>query len=120
MMDEGDGDGGRGHEGVGANALAGLFGDAVLEPIALHVAAKRYLCLREPGYAEALSEASQRSLEWQGGAYTAGQATAFETRPGWREAVELRRWDDLGKSHERCGRQWSDYMPLLRTLLTGA
>ncbi|MEI9965409.1 MAG: hypothetical protein WDM92_12730 [Caulobacteraceae bacterium] len=38
------------HEVTGAKALDGLFGEAVCEPIALHVAAKRYLCFVEPAY----------------------------------------------------------------------
>src|SRR5271156_5702879 len=38
------------HEAAGAEALAGLFGEAVWRPVALHVAAKRYLCRVEPGY----------------------------------------------------------------------
>ncbi|WP_175796765.1 HD domain-containing protein, partial [Burkholderia anthina] len=38
--------------------LRSLFPDAVLEPIRLHVDAKRCLCAIEPGYARALSEDS--------------------------------------------------------------
>jgi predicted HD phosphohydrolase len=34
------------HETAGARALAGLFDEAVRAPIALHVAAKRYLCFK--------------------------------------------------------------------------
>ena len=33
--------------------LRALFGAATLEPIRLHVDAKRFLCAREPGYLEA-------------------------------------------------------------------
>ena len=54
------------HEIAGAQALKGLFGQAVRAPIALHVAAKRYLCCREPAYFDALSPASQASLALQG------------------------------------------------------
>lgn len=36
------------HEIIGARALKGLFGPAVRAPIALHVAAKRYLCFKTP------------------------------------------------------------------------
>src|SRR5215813_11033117 len=41
--------------------LRALFGDDVLEPIRLHVDAKRYLCATRPGYQAALSADSQRS-----------------------------------------------------------
>jgi len=107
------------HEASGANALRVFFGDAVCNPIALHVAAKRYLCFREPDYYAALSAASQKSLELQGGAFDAGKAEAFERLPYWREAVLLRRADDTGKREEPSGRSFRDFMPLLRGLVTG-
>ena len=106
------------HEVVGARTLAGLFGEAVSGPVALHVAAKRYLCLREPGYFDALSAASQVSLALQGGPFEAAEAAAFERLPHWREAVALRRFDDLGKRQERSERAVAEYVPLMRRLLT--
>lgn len=48
--------------------LRGLFGPGVLEPIRLHVEAKRYLCYLEPHYEASLSEDSKRSLALQGAA----------------------------------------------------
>ena len=93
------------HEAVGARALAAWFGPAVTAPIALHVAAKRYLCATEPGYFEALSPASQLSLELQGGPFGATEAAAFAARPFAREAVQLRRWDDWGKALEPARRR---------------
>lgn len=78
--------------------LRGLFGDATLEPIRLHVDAKRYLCAREPGYLESLSPDSARSLLLQGGVFDAAQAKAFGALPYAQDAVALRRWDDLAKS----------------------
>ena len=107
------------HEIGGAQALKALFDEAVRAPIALHVAAKRWLCLKEPGYFETLSPASRRTLELQGGVFDAAQADAFERRPHWREAVALRRYDDLGKRPERCGRTFVDFLPLMRTLTAG-
>ncbi|ALK32805.1 phosphonate degradation HD-domain oxygenase [Burkholderia plantarii] len=77
--------------------LRGTFPDAVLEPIRLHVDAKRCLCAIEPGYAQALSEDSLRSLALQGGAYDEDEARAFLLRPHAADAVRLRRWDDGAK-----------------------
>jgi predicted HD phosphohydrolase len=74
-----------------------LFPDAVLEPIRLHVDAKRYLCLIDSGYWADLSPASQHSLELQGGIFDAAQAEAFMQQPFASEAVRLRRYDDLAK-----------------------
>jgi phosphonate degradation associated HDIG domain protein len=104
------------HEISGAQALKDLFDDRVRAPIALHVAAKRWLCLREPGYFETLSPASQRTLELQGGVFDAAQADHFERQPHWREAVALRRYDDLGKRALPCGRAFADFLPLMRSL----
>jgi len=78
--------------------LRGLFGPAVLEPIRLHVEAKRYLSFVDPGYVHGLSEDSRRSLILQGGPFDAGQATDFAARAGAPDAIRLRRWDDQAKS----------------------
>ena len=77
--------------------LRGLLPDAVLEPIRLHVDAKRYLCTMEPGYWESLSPASQHSLALQGGAFTSKEATQFAAPPFAQEAIRLRRYDDHAK-----------------------
>jgi len=74
-----------------------LFPDAVLEPIRLHVDAKRYLCLIDPGYWTDLSPASKHSLEQQGGVFNEADAETFISQPFAAEAVRLRRYDDLAK-----------------------
>lgn len=55
------------HEEVGAKYLAPYFAPPVIRPIALHVAAKRYLCATEPDYFFELSPGSVQTLELQGG-----------------------------------------------------
>ncbi|MEP6997029.1 MAG: phosphonate degradation HD-domain oxygenase [Betaproteobacteria bacterium] len=85
------------HQYAALPFLRPLFGDDVLEPIRLHVDAKRYLCATEPDYYDALSADSKRSLELQGGRYAAQAAAAFAARPGAARAVALRRWDDGAK-----------------------
>ncbi len=77
--------------------LRGLFGEATLAPIRLHVDAKRWLCRREPGYLESLSPDSARSLALQGGPFTEQEAQAFEALPHAQDALRLRRWDDAAK-----------------------
>lgn len=85
------------HEQIGADQLAPLFDATVVEPIRLHVAAKRYLCTTDERYLHALSQASRRSFELQGGAMTQAELAAFERIPGHAAAVRLRRWDDGAK-----------------------
>jgi phosphonate degradation associated HDIG domain protein len=86
------------HQYIAIPFLRGLFSDRLLGAIQGHVDAKRYLCATRPGYLEALSADSQRSLVLQGGVFDAAQARAFIDRPGAAEAVRLRLWDDLAKS----------------------
>lgn len=105
------------HQVVGAEALAGLFGEAVLAPIALHVMAKRYLCHAEADYFDALSPASRATLALQGGPLSSAEAAAFEREPCWREAVALRRYDDMGKQDLASARTFGDFLPLMRGLL---
>jgi phosphonate degradation associated HDIG domain protein len=74
-----------------------LFPAAVVEPIRLHVDAKRALCALEPAYYEGLSEDSRRSLTLQGGIFSREEVEAFMAKPHAADAVRLRRWDDRAK-----------------------
>jgi [1-hydroxy-2-(trimethylamino)ethyl]phosphonate dioxygenase len=85
------------HEEMGAEALAGHLGAAVLDPIHLHVAAKRYLCFANQHYFNQLSPASRQSLALQGGPMSAAEAEAFLALPHARDAVTLRHADDAAK-----------------------
>jgi gamma-butyrobetaine dioxygenase len=85
------------HEQLGASWVEHHFVPAVSEPIRLHVAAKRYLCVAEPGYGDQLSPASQLSLKLQGGPFSAEQADQFRHGPHAKAAVALRRWDEQAK-----------------------
>jgi phosphonate degradation associated HDIG domain protein len=85
------------HQFVALPFLRSRFDDAVLEPIKLHVDAKRYLCAVDAQYWDSLSAASKHSLELQGGRFDDAQVLAFESLPFYAEAVRLRRYDDLAK-----------------------
>lgn len=85
------------HQYVALPFLRGVFSDAVLEPIKLHVEAKRYLCAVDPRYWDSLSPASKHSLELQGGIFDESQVKAFEDLPYASQATRLRRYDDLAK-----------------------
>ena len=73
------------------------FPEAVLGPIRLHVDAKRYLCATRPGYHDRLSDDSKRSLELQGGIFSAAQAERFIAQAYAAEALRVRLWDDAAK-----------------------
>jgi phosphonate degradation associated HDIG domain protein len=107
------------HELHGARLLRRWFGPEVTGPIALHVAAKRYLCAVEPGYEAALSPASVLSLTLQGGRFNDAQCRRFERGRFATEAVQLRRWDDAGKVAGLPTPSLEQYRPLLQRLAKG-
>jgi len=117
----GDADPGRdfAHESLGAAWLSRGFDEAVTAPIALHVAAKRYLCATETGYFDLLSAASKLSLSVQGGVMNAAEAEAFSRRAGFEAALLLRRCDDQGKDAALPTQTVDAYRPRLTALLRG-
>jgi predicted HD phosphohydrolase len=80
------------------------------------VEAKRYLCAIEPHYRLGLSEASKRSLMWQGGPFSADQAKAFIRQPYATDAVRLRGWDDAAKIVGKTTPSLDDFIPIMRAL----
>ncbi len=104
------------HERVGARYLAQWFGPDVTGPVALHVAAKRYLCAVEAGYLDGLSASSVRSLDLQGGPMSDDEIQAFEGRPRHAAATLVRRWDDLAKVGDLAVADLADYRALLARL----
>lgn len=86
------------HERVGADYLrrAG-FSERLAKLVEYHVLAKRYLTLRQPGYYDVLSEASIRTLGYQGGVMSEAEADAFEQDPLCELSLRMRRWDEQAK-----------------------
>jgi gamma-butyrobetaine dioxygenase len=101
------------HGQAGANWLSQWFGDAVTEPVRLHVPAKRYLCAADAGYFGLLSAESVRTLSLQGGPMTTGEVAAFEALPFSRAAVAVRRWDDQAKDTMVTPPGFAHFAPLL-------
>jgi predicted HD phosphohydrolase len=85
------------HENSGANYLRRHFPQRVVEPVRLHVPAKRYLCAKDAQYMQSLSQPSVVSLALQGGPMTAEEVAEFARHPCADDAVRLRRWDDAAK-----------------------
>jgi phosphonate degradation associated HDIG domain protein len=97
--------------------LRPLFGDDVLEPIKLHVDAKRYLCATRGDYYAALSADSKRSLALQGGVYTPDEAASFVARPSADRAVALRLWDDAAKLAGHRTPPLAHFIPLMHAAM---
>ncbi|MDQ3187739.1 MAG: HD domain-containing protein [Pseudomonadota bacterium] len=114
------------HEYVALPFLRGLFDDAVLQTIRLHVDAKRYLCAR--GHVSAggtiggaqywanLSADSKRSLELQGGIFTDAEARRFIAQPHAEDAVKVRLWDDAAKIEDAETPPLAHYLELAETI----
>ena len=105
------------HGEAGANWLSQWFGDAVTEPVRLHVAAKRYLCAVDADYFGLLSAESVRTLSLQGGPMTAAEVAAFEALPFSRAAVAIRRWDDQAKDPVVTPPRFAHFAPLLEAFV---
>lgn len=108
------------HERLGADWLSRWLPDGVTEPIRLHVAAKRYLCARQPAYFAMLSAASVQSLEVQGGPMSEAEAAAFEASPYASAAIAVRRWDEAAKDPSAASPAFDHFRPLLGRLLSPA
>ena len=82
-----------------ALVIAALLHDIghLIEPVRLHVPAKRYLCATDSTFMAGLSAASIHTLKLQGGPMSGAEIIAFEAEPFHQDAVLLRRWDDQGK-----------------------
>ena len=86
------------HDRIGADYLRALgFSNRIAHLVGQHVNAKRYLTHAHPDYYARLSEASKRTLEYQGGPMTASEARAFETDPAFELILQLRQWDEAAK-----------------------
>jgi len=93
--------------------LAEGFGANVVEPIRLHVQAKRYLVATDPGYAATLSPASVHSLALQGGPMSLDEQHLFEELPFAQQAIALRRWDDQARQPGKQTPPLAYYLALL-------
>ncbi len=86
------------HEFKGAEYLRERgFSMRVAALVESHVEAKRYLTCKYPEYYEKLSEASRKTLEFQGGKMTSEEASEFELDPHSALKIKLRLWDDEAK-----------------------
>lgn len=87
------------HEKIGADYLREKgFPELIARLVENHVSAKRYLTYKYPEYFEQLSEASQRTLEYQGGKMTSREADQFEMDPQFEISLLMRKWDELAKN----------------------
>jgi len=105
------------HEELGADALNDYFVPEVIEPMRLHVAAKRYLVATDKEYVKNVSPASMLSLKVQGGPFDAEGVRQFEANPYYKRAIQLRLYDEAGKIPDMAVPDYEYYRPYLEKAL---
>jgi len=85
------------HAGAGAMLLAHWLPPSVVEPVRLHVMAKRYLCAADPAYMKRLSVAARATLRAQGGPLEVPACRELVGQSWAHEALVLRTWDDRAR-----------------------
>lgn len=86
------------HEQIGADYLAKKgFSKKLTRLVESHVEAKRYLTYKDPEYYNQLSDASKKTLEYQGGRMEKDEAEAFEKYPLFKLIIQMRKWDEQAK-----------------------
>jgi len=86
------------HELAGADYLRSLgFPENICLLVQKHVDAKRYLTFIKPDYYSKLSEASKKTLEYQGGRMDSVEASVFELNPLKPIILIMRTWDEKAK-----------------------
>jgi len=106
------------HEEIGYRFLESHFPSSVVDPIRLHVAAKRYLCTVDASYHDQLSRASKVSFGLQGGPMNDEEVAAFESLPHFEAACRLRRYDDIAKDPEAETPPLDHYRSVLEAVVT--
>lgn len=105
------------HDEAGAQVLEPFFPPVVTECVRLHVAAKRYLCATDPSYFGKLSEASVKTLGFQGGPMNEAEVAEFRKNPHFEAAVRVRLWDEAGKVEGMETPPIEHYAPLLQRVV---
>lgn len=90
------------HEKVGAQWLRELgVGERLCRLIESHVQAKRYLTYKYPKYYAYLSDASKKTLAFQGGRMSEEEASVFEKDPLFTLYIKMRKWDEAAKVEQQ-------------------
>jgi len=100
------------HEDVAYRYLKKYFKKNVVEPIRIHVKAKRYLA-RDKKYYQILSKASKISLKLQGGIMDEKEANEFKNNEFFENSIKLRKFDEGAKKTSLKIKSIKEYKNLL-------
>lgn len=107
-----------GHETLGGKMLLSLgFSLKVARLVESHVASKRYLCAVDKTYHDKLSDASKKSLAYQGGPMNEAEVKEFGAGEWCNEMCQLRKWDDEAKVKDLEVRGLESWRPVVERIL---
>lgn len=107
-----------GHETLGGAMLISLgFPEKVARLVESHVASKRYLCAVDESYYDKLSDASKKSLMYQGGPMSGAEKEEFGAGKWCQEMCQLRKWDDAAKEKDLEVRGLESWRPVIERVL---
>jgi predicted HD phosphohydrolase len=86
------------HARHGAHFVGIVLGSRVAEIVRLHTDGLRYLLTAAPAYGERLGRESRRSLDLAGGPLNPTELGRFLGSRYWRDAIALRRSDELART----------------------
>jgi phosphonate degradation associated HDIG domain protein len=114
-----DGYGVKSHEKVGADYLRSKgFPERIAKLVESHVQAKRFLTYKYPEYYNTLSDASKKTLEFQGGRMEKEEADSFEADSLFETSILMRKWDELAKETDVPIIDMNDLKDRARNVLT--
>lgn len=106
------------HETVGAHYLLGKgFTAKMAKLVQGHVKTKRYLVFKYHNYRAQLSEASLKTLAYQGGPMSQKEAYDFENELWFELHLKMREWDDKAKVVNKKTQPISYYKEMARSFL---
>ena len=82
-----------------------------------HVDAKRYLVTIDENNYNNLSDASKKTLEYQGGKMTKEELISMEIDDEFLNILKVRKYDDMGKSEDKEIPDIETFIPLIRKYL---
>ena len=108
----------RNHDKIGGRYLRERgFPEKVCKLVENHVLAKRYLVPMNHAYYEILSEASKKTLDYQGGRMNEYELYEFETDPMRGIYFQFRKWEDMAKNKNMVLEPIEKYQKLMRDIL---
>lgn len=109
--------GARFHENIAEEYLQKLgIKEEICKLVKNHVSAKRYLCTIDKIYYDNLSDASKKTLNFQGNLMSQDEINKFTNDPLFKDYIKVRKYDDLAKVKNKKIKNINYYKNLLEKI----